>query len=87
MNAPISTSGISSGETMKIPATPIATAPTSPAAASTTRAVRLSFVFRGRPRSSSSACALIPTARKNATSAAARRSAWIVVAAAAPRAT
>jgi hypothetical protein len=43
--------------------------------------------LRGRPLSSSSACALIPTARKKATSVEMNRSVWIWLAAAAPNAT
>ena len=64
---------MSSGETTMIPAMPIPIAPAKAIAASAISVERLSLVSSGRPWSSSSACALIPTARKNAPSAAARR--------------
>ena len=72
---------------MKQPAIPIPIAPTSE---DTARAISVrseSWVLRGRPLSSSSACALIPTARKKATSVEMNRSVWIWLAAAAPNAT
>ena len=56
-----------------IPMTPIATAPASPATASVSSVARESAVLNGRPLSSSRACALTPTARKNAARAQAIR--------------
>ena len=78
-SAPSTTSGASSGETTITPTTPIPTAPASPTAAITISGVRRSAVASGRPFSSSSACALTPTARKNAPSAAPNRSACTAV--------
>ena len=70
-----------------LPATPIATAPASPTTASVTSVGRESAVRNGRPLSSSSACALTPTARENATKVQPSRLRWSVGAAAAPSAT
>ena len=69
------------------PAMPIPIAPASETTASPISARSESSVFRGRPLSSSRACALIPTARKKAASVATKRSVWICVAAAAPKPT
>ena len=60
--------------TIAIPTTPIPTAPIIPATASAIKDRRFNVVCNGRPLSSSSACALTPTARKNAASAATSRS-------------
>ena len=83
----MATSGASHAEMVSVPAIPMATAPLRLVTARTMSVVRLRRVCSGRPWSSSSAWAAIPTARKNAASAAARRSAWSTGATAAPRAT
>ena len=62
---------------MMQPATPIPIAPASEPTASVFRVRSESSVFSGRPLSSSSVWALIPTARKKAASVATNRSLWI----------
>ena len=67
MNAPNPTKAMSHQDTLAAPRTPI---PTAPARATAARAQRIPSEIRvrsGRPRSSSSACAQIPTPRKNPT--------------------
>src|SRR5207248_2345925 len=67
--------------------TPIAHAPASDATAIATSTADGIRVRSGRPFSSSSACAAIPSARKNAISAQSSRSRWKCGASAAPTAT
>ena len=56
------------GETSRAPSMPSATAPASPIAASAHKTASGMRVPSGRPCSSSSACAAMPIARKNAIS-------------------
>ena len=87
MKPPATTNGTRVAETMKQPAIPIPIAPASEQTASAISVLSESWVPSGRPLSSSSVWAPIPTARKKATSVMMKRSVWISAAAAAPKPT
>ena len=87
MNTPTATKATSHHDTITAPARPRATAPTSPPAAIHLSAVSGIDVASGRPASSSRACAVRPTARKNASAVAPSRPPSNVGATAAPMAT
>ena len=85
MKAPAATKASSQRSTTIAPAIPIATAAPIETTASAARARATgSAVASGRPFSSSSACAPIPTARKKAASAAPSRPGYHCGASAAP---
>ena len=67
---PATMNGISVQPTRATPATPRASAPARPTMTTVTSAGDEIRVRSGRPRSSSSACAASPTARKNASTVA-----------------
>ena len=74
MNPPTTTNAAIHGVMVIAPTTPIAIAPAIETAASATSTPCGIRVARGLPLSSSSACAPIPTARKNAASVGKKRS-------------
>ena len=74
MKPPPTTKAAIHGLMVNVPTIPIAIAPAIETTASTTSTRSGIRVFSGRPLSSSSACAPIPTARKNAASVHSRRS-------------
>ena len=69
---PATMNGISVQPTRMTPNTPSTSAPSSPTTTTATSAADGIAVRSGRPRSSSSACAASPTARKNASTVAIR---------------
>ena len=86
-NVPAATNASSHHDTSTAPTTPMATAPTSPTTAMAPSTRWGILVWRGRPASSSSACAVSPTARKNASTVAPSRPPSKFVATHAPIAT